>query len=104
MLTTAILLYLLGILLMKCEKRAFLASLAFLINPSAPHFTAIYTETLFTFMLVLTCYLFSLLKERFNVNLDTNSLKSKFTYLFSIPSILAACITSLIRVIINLYL
>lgn len=55
---SALLIYRVGSIVMRCPGRSMIAALLFAINPSACHFLAVYTENLYTFLLLLFCYVF----------------------------------------------
>lgn len=56
--TSAILIYRLGHILMGCSTRSMIAALLFAVNPAACHFLAVYTENLYTLILLVCCYVF----------------------------------------------
>lgn len=56
--TSALLIYRVGKILMNCHTRSMIAALLFAINPCASHFLAVYTENLYTFLMILCCYVF----------------------------------------------
>ena len=54
-----ILMYRFSLLQLGGKSYALVSTILFIINPSAVHFNAIYTETIYTFALLLSCYSFS---------------------------------------------
>lgn len=55
---SALMIYRVGSILMNSPGRSVIAALLFAVNPSACHFLAVYTENLYTFLLLLFCYVF----------------------------------------------
>lgn len=76
------------------QKYAFISTILFCINPSAVHFNAIYTETIYTFTLLLSCYLFSKQYERKKTFFSSNEFDG---YGFSLSAIIVAFFACLIR-------